>query len=114
MFKKDLSMKQNENYSNQLINIINEHKLKIKKEEEKKEEEKKEEEKINDDFKNELEIEQKIIQNMKLNHQNLQGKYLTMCYNVKKKEQEELIKQAKYRKTLLNPPPPGTERAIFF
>ena len=36
MFKKDLSMKQNENYSNQLINIINEHKLKIKKMEEKK------------------------------------------------------------------------------
>ena len=100
MFKKDLSMKQNENYSNQLINIINEHKLKIKKMEEKKKEEDNNEIKLlkreNKNLKNELEIEQKIIQNMKLNHQNLQGKYLTMCYNVKKKEQEELIKQAKY------------------
>ena len=92
-------MKQNENYSNQLINIINEHKLKIKKMEDKKREEENNEIKLlkkeNKNLKNELEIEQKIIQNMKINHQNLQGKYLTVCYNAKKKEQEELIKQAK-------------------
>ena len=100
IFKKDLSMKQNENYSNQLINIINEHKLRIKKMEDKKKEEENNEIKLlkkeNKNLKNELEIEQKIIQNMKINHQNLQGKYLTVCYNAKKKEQEELIKQAKY------------------
>ena len=82
-------MKQNETYSNQLINIVNEYKLQIKKLKEQKIQEENEEiallKRQNKNLQNELEIEQKIIQNMKLNHQNLQGKYLTMCYNVKKK-----------------------------
>ena len=98
IFHKDLSMKQNETYSNQLINIINEHKLKIKKIKEQKKEEENEEiqmlKRENKNLKNELEIDQKIMQNMKINHQNLQDKYLTICYKVKKKEQEDLIKQA--------------------
>ena len=98
IFHKDLSMKQNETYSNQLINIINEHKLQIKKIKEQKKEEENEEiqmlKRENKNLKNELEIDQKIMQNMKINHQNLQDKYLTICYKVKKKEQEDLIKQA--------------------
>ena len=98
IFHKDLSMKQNETYSNQLINIINEHKLQIKKIKEQKREEENEEiqmlKRENKNLKNELEIDQKIMQNMKINHQNLQDKYLTICYKVKKKEQEDLIKQA--------------------
>ena len=98
IFHKDLSMKQNETYSNQLINIINEHKLQIKKMKEQKKEEENEEilmlKRENKNLKNELEIDQKIMQNMKINHQNLQDKYLTICYKVKKKEQEDLIKQA--------------------
>ena len=99
IFHKDLSMKQNETYSNQLINIINEHKLQIKKMREQKLEEENQEismlRRQNKNLKNELEIDQKIMQNMKLNHQNLQDKYLTICYKVKKKEQEDLIRQAK-------------------
>ena len=98
IFHKDLSMKQNETYSNQLINIINEHKLQIKKIKEQKKDEENEEiqmlKRENKNLKNELEIDQKIMQNMKINHQNLQDKYLTICYKVKKKEQEDLIKQA--------------------
>ena len=99
IFHNNLSMKQNETYSNQLINIINEHKLQIKKMKEQRIEEDNEEiyllKRENENLKNEIEIDQKIMQNMKMNHQNLQDKYLTICYKVKKKEQEELIKQAK-------------------
>ena len=100
IFHKDLSMKQNETYSNQLINIVNEYKLQIKKLKEQKIQEENEEiallKRQNKNLQNELEIEQKIIQNIKKNHENLQGKYLTICYNVKKKEQDELLRQAKY------------------
>ena len=82
-------MKQNETYSNQLINIVNEYKLQIKKLKEQKIQEENEEiallKRQNKNLQNELEIEQKIIQNIKKNHENLQGKYLTICYNVKKK-----------------------------
>ena len=99
IFHKDLSMKQNETYSNQLINIINEHKLQIKKMKEQKLQEENAEismlRRQNKNLQNELEIDQKIMQNMKINHQNLQDKYLTICYNAKRKEQEDLIKQAK-------------------
>ena len=93
-------MKQNATYSNQLINIVNEYKLQIKKLKEQKIQEENEEiallKRQNKKLQNELEIEQKIIQNIKKNHENLQGKYLTICYNVKKKEQDELLRQAKY------------------
>ena len=62
-------MKQNETYSNQLINIVNEYKLQIKKLKEQKIQEENEEiallKRQNKNLQNELEIEQKIIQNIK-------------------------------------------------
>ena len=62
-------MKQNETYSNQLINIVNEYKLQIKKLKEQKTQEENEEiallKRQNKNLQNELEIEQKIIQNIK-------------------------------------------------
>ena len=98
MFHKNISMKQNENYSNQLIDMINEHKLKIKHMKEQKIEEENIEisllKRENKNLKSELEIEQKMMENMKINHQNLQRKYLNISYNNKKKEQETLLKQA--------------------
>ena len=100
IFNKDLSMKENENYSNQLINIINEHKLLLKKLTLQKIDEENEEitklKRQVKTLKDELEIEKKIKENIKKNHQSLQGKYFNICYNVKKKEQEELIRQAKF------------------
>ena len=100
IFHKNLSMKENETYSNQLINIINENKLEIKKLKEQKQEEENEEiallKKENINLKNEIELDKKLLQNMKLNHRSLQDKYLTMCYKVKKSEQGDLLKQADF------------------
>ena len=100
MFHKNISMKQNETYSNQLIDMINEHKLKLKQIKEQKIEEENMEisllKRENKNLKSELEIEQKMMENMKIHHQNLQRKYLNMNYNSKKKEQELLLKQAEF------------------
>ena len=100
MFHKNLSMKQNETYSNQLIDMINEHKLKLKQIKEQKIEEENMEisllKRENKNLKSELEIEQKMMENMKIHHQNLQRKYLNISYNSKKKEQESLLKQAEF------------------
>lgn len=98
MFHKNISMKQNEDYSNQLIDMINEHKLQIKHMKEHKIQEENMEisllKRENKNLKSELEIEQKMMENMKIHHQNLQRKYLNISYNNKKKEQETLLKQA--------------------
>ena len=100
MFHKNISMKQNETYSNQLIDMINEHKLKLKQIKEQKIEEENMEisllKRENKNLKSELEIEQKMMENMKIHHQNLQRKYLNISYNSKKKEQESLLKQAEF------------------
>ena len=92
-------MKENETYSTQLIHIINEHKLAIKKIKAQKQEEENEEiallRRENINLKNEIELGKKLLQNMKLNHRSLQDKYLNICYKAKKKEQDDLLKQAK-------------------
>ena len=99
IFQKNLSMKENETYSTQLIHIINEHKLAIKKIKAQKQEEENEEiallRRENINLKNEIELGKKLLQNMKLNHRSLQDKYLNICYKAKKKEQDDLLKQAK-------------------
>ena len=99
IFQKNLSMKENETYSTQLIHIINEHKLAIKKIKAQKQEEENEEiallRRENINLKNEIELGKKLLQNMKINHRSLQDKYLNICYKAKKKEQDDLLKQAK-------------------
>ena len=99
IFQKNLSMKENETYSIQLIHIINEHKLAIKKIKAQKQEEENGEiallRRENINLKNEIELGKKLLQNMKLNHRSLQDKYLNICYKAKKKEQDDLLKQAK-------------------
>jgi len=96
---KELSMKKNENYSVQLMNIINEQKLKIKNIKSKKVEQDNDEIMILkrqiENLKNEIDIKQNIILTMKQSHKNLQDKYLNICYNVRKKEHEDLLRQAK-------------------
>ena len=99
ILNKELSMKKNENYSIQLMNIINEQKLKIKNIKSKKVEQENDEIMILkrqiENLKNEIDIKQNIILTMKKSHKNLQDKYLNICYNVRKKEQEDLLRQAK-------------------
>lgn len=99
ILNKELSMKKNENYSIQLMNIINEQKLKIQNIKNKKVEQDNDEIMILkrqiENLKNEIDIKQNIILTMKKSHKNLQDKYLNICYNVRKKEQEDLLRQAK-------------------
>ena len=99
MLNKELSMKKNENYSMQLMNIINEQKLKIKNIKSKKVEQDNDEililKRQIENLKNEIDIKQNIISTMKKSHKSLQDKYLNICYNVRKKEQEDLLRQAK-------------------
>ena len=99
IFNKELSMKKNENYSLQLMTIINEQKIKIKDMKNKNIELNNDEiivlKKQIEKLKNEIEIKENIIQTMKKGHKILQDKYLNVCYNVRKKEQEDLLRQAK-------------------
>ena len=99
IFNKELSMKKNENYSIQLMNIINEQKLKSKNIKSKKVEQDNDEIMILkrqiENLKNEIEIKQNIILTMKKSHKHLQDKYLNICYNIRKKEQEDLLRQVK-------------------
>jgi len=99
MLNKELSIKKNENYSIQLMNIINEQKLKIKNIKSKKVEQDNDEIMIlkrqMENLKNEIDIKQNIILTMKKSHKSLQDKYLNICYSVRRKEQEDLLRQAK-------------------
>jgi hypothetical protein len=99
IINKELSMKKNENYSMQLMNIINEQKLKIKNIKSKKVEQDNDEIMILkrqiENLKNEIDVKQNIISTMKKSHKSLQDKYLNICYNIRKKEQEDLLRQAK-------------------
>ena len=99
IFSKDLLMKKNENYSLQLITIIKEQKLQIQNIKDKKIDEDNDEitmlKREIENLKNELEVKQNLIISMKENHKSLQDKYLSFCYNVRKKEQEDLLNKAK-------------------
>jgi hypothetical protein len=99
IFERELSTKNNENYSMQLMTIINEQKIKIQhirnKNIEKNNDEiiilKRQIEKL----KNDNEIKDNIITNLKNGHKHLQDKYLNIFYNIRKKEQDDLLRQAK-------------------
>jgi cell division protein ZapA len=99
VFSKDLLMKKNENYSLQLITIIKEQKLQIQNIKDKRIDEDNDEitmlKREIENLKNELEVKQNLIISMKENHKSLQDKYLSFCYNVRKKEQEDLLNKAK-------------------
>ena len=99
IFSKDLSMKKNENYSLQLITIIKELKMQIQNIKDKQIDEDNDEitmlKREIENLKNELEVKQNLIISMKENHKSLQDKYLSFCYNVRKKEQEDLLNKAK-------------------
>ena len=92
-------MKNNENYSLQLMTIINEQKMQIKNIRNKNIEKNNDEiivlRRQIENLKNDVELKQNIILTMKKGHKNLQDKYLNICYNVRKKEQDDLIRQAK-------------------
>ena len=102
ILSKDNSLNKNQIYSIQLINIINEQKIKIEKIKKQNKEElntqiaefKRE---INN-LENTIELKDTMITNMKKSHKNLQDKYIKMTFNIKRKEQDDLLNQAKILK----------------
>ena len=102
ILSKDNSLNKNQIYSIQLINIINEQKIKIEKIKKQNKEElntqiaefKRE---INN-LENTIELKDTMITNMKKSHKNLQDKYIKMTFNIKRKEQNDLLNQAKILK----------------
>ena len=106
ILSKDNSLNKNQIYSIQLINIINEQKIKIEKIKKQNKEElntqiaefKRE---INN-LENTIELKDTMITNIKKSHKNLQDKYIKMTFNIKRKEQDDLLNQAKILKKQKN------------
>ena len=102
ILSKDNAANKNQIYSVQLINIINEQKIKIEKIKKKNKEElnsqiselKRE---INN-LQNIIELKETMISNMKKTYKNLQDKYINMTFNIKRKERDDLLNQAKLLK----------------
>ena len=99
ILSKDTISNKNQIYSVQLMNIINEQKIKI---EQLKQQNKEEQNTTISELKREinnleniLELKESIIQNMKKTYRNLQDKYIKMTFNIKRKEQDDLLNQAK-------------------
>ena len=102
IYSKETSITKNEAYSLQLMNIIKEQKLQIKNIKKQKSEEESSQiaelkRQINN-LENTIELRDNTIANMKKTHKNLQDKYIKLCFNVKKKEQDNLLNQAKLLK----------------
>ena len=84
------------------MNIINEQKIKIQKiKKQKKDEENAQnldfQKKLNN-LENIIELKETLISNMKKSYKNLQDKYIKMSFNIKRKEQDDLLNQAKMLK----------------
>ena len=99
---KEASINKNEVYSLQLMNIIKEQKLQIKNIKKQKIEEENSQiaelkRQINN-LENTIELKDNTIENMKKTHKNLQDKYIKLCFNIKKQEQDNLLNQAKMLK----------------
>ena len=102
ILSKDNAANKNQIYSVQLMNIINEQKIKIEKIKKKNKEElntqitelKRE---INN-LQNILELKETMITNMKKTYKNLQDKYINMTFSKKRKERDDLLNQAKILK----------------
>ena len=97
MHLKEILIKNNEAYSNQLINIINEQKVKIKKMKSNKSDQNNDQIKILmqqiEKLKEMVEIKENMLEVQKKAHKNLQMKYMKKCFDIRKNEQEELIRQ---------------------
>ena len=102
ILSKENAVNKNQIYSVQLINIINEQKIKIEKIKKKNKEElnsqiselKRE---INN-LENTIELKETLITNMKKTYKNLQDKYINMTFSIKRKERDDLLNQAKLLK----------------
>ena len=102
IYSKEASINKNEVYSLQLMNIIKEQKLQIKNIKKQKNEEENAQiaelkRQINK-LENTLELKDSTIENMKKTHKKLQDKYMKLCFNIKTKEQDNLLNQAKMLK----------------
>ena len=102
LMNKDTASNKNQILSVQLMNIVNEQKIKIEKlKKQNKEEENTQitelKREINN-LENILELKETMISNMKKTYKNLQDKYIKMTFNVKRKEQDYLLNQAKMLK----------------
>ena len=99
---KEASISKNEYYSLQLMNIINDQKLQIKNIQKKKNEEDMNQiaelKRQISNLENTIELKDSTILSMQKTHKNLQDKYIKMCFNIKKKEQENLLNHAKLMK----------------
>ena len=102
ILSKDNAANKNQIYSVQLINIINEQKIKIEKIKKKNKEELNSQvselkRQINN-LENIIELKETMISNMKKTYKNLQDKYINMTFNIKRKERDDLLNQAKLLK----------------
>jgi len=99
---KEASISKNETYSMQLMNLIKEQKLHIQNlKKQKSEEVSSQIEELRrqiTNLENIIELRDNTILTMKKSHKNLQDKYIKLCYNLKKTEQDNLLNQAKMLK----------------
>ena len=99
---KEASISKNETYSLQLMNIIKEQKLQIQNiKKQKKEEDLSQIAELKrqiTNLENTVELKENAISNLKKTHKNLQDKYIKLCFNIKKQEQDNLLNQAKLLK----------------
>ena len=102
LFNKEHAANKNQIYSVQLLNIINDQKIRIEKI--KKQSKEEANSKISElqreinNLENIVELKETMITNMKNTYKNLQDKYIKMTFNIKRKEQDFFLKQAKMLK----------------
>ena len=102
LFNKEHEANKNQIYSVQLLNIINDQKIRIEKI--KKQSKEEANSKISElqreinNLENIVELKETMITNMKNTYKNLQDKYIKMTFNIKRKEQDFFLRQAKMLK----------------
>jgi hypothetical protein len=103
---KNLEIKQNEDYAVQLMNIIKEQKVQmqnlVNNNQEKENDLIKSLKNNIENLKNSIEIKENTIQTIQKSHKILQDKFLKLCSDKRKKEQEDLLIQAKEMKIKKN------------
>ena len=103
---KNLEIKQNEDYAVQLMNIIKEQKVQmqnlVNNNQEKENDLIKSLKNNIENLKNSIEIKENTIQTIQKSHKILQDKFLKLCSDKRKKEQEDLLIQVKEMKIKKN------------
>jgi len=103
---RELSISKNESYSLQLMNMIKELKIQIQNLKKQKNDEDmsqiSELKRQMKNLENTIELKDNIISEMKKSHKNLQDKYIKLCINLKTKEQDNLLNNAKMLKMQKN------------